>query len=239
MCGRGTNHKSWREIHDLLDIHSGHMDLVQESPRYNVAPTTDVLIVRQLNGGNVPTTARWGLVPPWAREMPKFPMINARDDKMRGVDSEGNPIDRVKSYWTPFSKGQRCIMILNAYYEWKKIEGQGKRAYCIKRGDFEPLPIAAIWETNERFKILSTTMITTEANGSLQDIHDRMPVILKRHDISTWLNPSRDEETVAETLGLMKPYDGNDLDHYPVSDFVNRVGNEGPKCVERVRTFFD
>ncbi len=78
-------------------------------------------------------------------------------------------------------------------------------------------------------------MITAEANSLLQDIHNRMPVILKRHDIPTWLNLSQEEDSIDEVLGLIRPYDGNDLDFHPVSDYVNNTGNDGRKCIQPVQ----
>jgi putative SOS response-associated peptidase YedK len=194
-------------------------------PRYNIAPTQAVAIVRIAPDTSVRQwqMVRWGLVPSWAKDASiGNRMINAR----------GETIADKPSFRTAFRR-RRCLVPADGYFEWRK-SGSGKQPYYIRLDDDRPFAMAGLWEnwldpaTNETLQ--SCTLITTQANPLTQPIHDRMPVILNAADYELWLDPQLQD---AERLGaLLRPFAGTELRADPVDTYVNSPRNDDPRCVE-------
>jgi putative SOS response-associated peptidase YedK len=133
-------------------------------------------------------------------------------------------------------KKRRCLIPADGFYEWKKIDPKIKQAYNIGMADDGLFAFAGLWD---RWKdpdgkpIESCTILTTDANGLLKDIHTRMPVILNRDDYDLWLDPGVTDP--AQVADLLKPFDARLMRVYPVSSTVNKVSNDGPECAEKSR----
>ncbi len=193
-------------------------------PRYNIAPTTPVAVVRAAAGGGGRELAmlRWGLVPSWAKDLAiGNRLINARAETVAQKPSFRAAI-----------RARRCLVAASGYYEWRS-EGEGKQPYHIRRADGAPLAFAGLWETwqnAEHGTVESCTIITTEAAGAPAEIHHRMPVMLDPADFDGWLDPEQTRAEKAMPLLRSSPVEG--LEVYPVSRQVNRAGFDGPACIE-------
>ena len=226
-------------------------------PRYNIAPTQLVWVIPQRNKHGITTKGsgttssskessgaldffgdlsgdpleivpmRWGLLPAWA-DSPRiaYTMINARCETLLE-----------KPTYRPLVDSHRCIVIADGYYEWKQSsdsEKTPKQPFWIYHKTQEPLAFAGLWTLNKKLDsdgILSTTIVTTEANGDTQAVHDRMPVLISPDEQSAgrWLNPEINAKGIAD---LLVPPPAGLLDTRPVSTRVNATRNQGPDLIE-------
>lgn len=222
MCGRFTLTATLDEIAAQFDVPTVS---IEHQPRYNIAPTQEVLVVVQ-NGERRLEKFRWGLVPHWAREPNlRYSMINARAET----------VTEKPSYRIPFAK-RRCLVLADGFYEWQKTDGKKVPMYVrLKSG--RPFGFAGLWdvwvpdEGGEPLK--SCTIITTTSNALLKPIHDRMPVILPNDAIDAWL--TLDGSRQAELLSLLKPYPETEMEVYAVSQYVNSPANDSPACIQPAR----
>jgi putative SOS response-associated peptidase YedK len=224
MCGRFTQQRPAPELAELFKAEP----LIEEmGPRYNVAPTQGVIaVVRPPQDQRLLTTFRWGLIPFWAKD-PKigYRMINARAESVFTSPAFRTSIRR-----------KRCLIPVDAFYEWQRREGAPKQPYAIHRRDGAPLALAGIWSAwkdplSEEW-LRSCSIVTTTPNELMARIHDRMPVILAPQDWDLWLDPQLDD--VAELRGLLVPAPAAELEAYPVSTLVNATRNEGAALLERI-----
>jgi len=199
-------------------------DLPLFEPRYNIAPTQPVPIVRRLDEPRRAwTPVRWGLIPSWAKDAKiGNKLINAR----------GETVAEKPSFRSAFRK-RRCLIPADGFYEWKKLDG-GKLPHFIHLRDEEPFAFAGLWEhwTNpeDGEVIESCTIVTTEANALMRTLHDRMPVILPPADYDRWLDPATQD--VEGLKALLRPYSSEEMTAYPISAYVNNPRHEGVKCLE-------
>ncbi|MFN3191844.1 MAG: SOS response-associated peptidase [Aureliella sp.] len=195
-------------------------------PRYNIAPTQDVVAVEKpAEGAARIDYFRWGLVPTWAKELSVGSrMINARSET----------VHEKRSFAKPFEK-QRCLVIADGYYEWQKLKSGEKQACWIAPASEEVICFAGLWETNKRAtgeEVRSCTILTTEANEQLASLHDRMPVVLDERGAEMWLDPRVPSEELRPLLGAAE----NGFFHVrEVSRFVNNARNEGEECLREIR----
>jgi len=223
MCGRFTLTIDPVELQEAFYwVDFGNADL---SPRYNIAPGQGIPVVPN-DGKNKLDFFTWGLVPHWAKD-PKigYRMINARSETLTEKPSFRNPY-----------KQRRCIILADGFYEWQKQPDQkSKIPTYIRLKDGKPFALAGLWEnwySPDGSQILSTTIITTKPNDLLENIHNRMPVILERDSYNTWLQPG---EVNSEILNpLLKPYPSDLMESIPVSRFVNSPANDSPECIRPV-----
>jgi putative SOS response-associated peptidase YedK len=202
----------WSELVKLYRIH----DRPNLRPRYNIAPTQDVLAVRLDDSGNQEAVQlRWGLIPFWAKEEKiAYSTINTRAET----------VAKKPAFREAFKK-RRCLIAADGYYEWKP-EGGGKQPYRITLDPEQPFSFAGLWERWERPEkvVESCTIIVTSANELTRDIHDRMPVILEPADYDRWLSGAGGEE-------LLRPYPSEKMRRYPVSRAVGNVKNTEPELI--------
>jgi putative SOS response-associated peptidase YedK len=158
-----------------------------------------------------------GLVPWWAKDI----KIGARC-----INAMVETVASKPAFRDAFARGQRCIVPVDAFYEWKKI-GAGKQPYSIVAADGLPLALAGLWE---RWKdraagdtVRTFTIITTAPNELCAAIHDRMPVILPREVWATWLGEH--EAAPDELLTMLRPYPAGAMRAYPVGVRVGNVRN--------------
>ena len=173
---------------------------------------------------------KWGLIPFWTKRNPDYgsvmKTINARDDSLA---SKGG-------MWNTMKQRKRCIVVAQGFYEWlKKNGGKEKIPHYVKRKDEQLMCFAGLWDCvqyeGSDEKHYTYTIITTDANKQLSFLHDRMPVILENgsDQIRTWLDPGRSEWSKELQL-LLKPFEG-ELECYPVSKDVGKVGNNSPAFI--------
>jgi putative SOS response-associated peptidase YedK len=219
MCGRFTMTVDPAQLQDTfpwLNVPEGM------EPRYNIAPTQPVAVVPN-NDENRIEFFNWGLIPSWAKD----PSIGNRMINARAETLAEKPAFRA-AY-----RRRRCLVLADGFFEWRKDPGQkAKQPMYIRLKTGEPFAFAGLWEiwnSADGSQILSCTIITTEPNELVSDIHNRMPVILPREDYSAWLNPN--EIQPADLGDLLRPYPSTELAAYPVSTIVNSPGNDSPACV--------
>lgn len=220
MCGRYTITVTLDELMLRYEIEG---DLTPfHKPRYNVSPSQRVPAIIRDGQRNRLGELRWGLIPEWAKEEKlKVPTFNARAETLKQ-----KPMFRV-----PFQR-KRCLIPADSFFEWKKTE-EGKQPMRIMLKSKELFSMAGLYDTwirEDGTKISSCTVITTSPNDVLQEIHDRMPVILHREDESLWLD--RGIKDLAPLEKLLKPYPADQMTLYAVSPQVGNVKNDSPECIE-------
>lgn len=221
MCGRYT----LRTPVDTLVEEFGITGPLPEVPaRYNVAPTQEVASVLVEDDERHLEMLRWGLIPSWADD----PGIGSRMINARSETAAEKP-----SFRGAFKK-RRCLILADGFYEWQKAGNGGKQPYYIRMEDGSPFAFAGLWEVWDKHgeEIRSCTILTTEANGLVREIHHRMPVILPPENYDFWLDPDvREREPL---LDLLRPHPEDAMEAYPVSRFVNSPSNDDERCVESV-----
>ena len=188
--------------------------------RYNCAPSQDLAVI-STEEPEILSFYRWGLIPFWAKD-PSIgnKLINARAESI--VDKP--------SYKQAF-RNRRCLVLSDGFFEWEKT-GE-KVPYRIRLQDNTPFSMAGIWDkwkNPEGMFIHSFSIITTHANSLIEEIHDRMPVILKKEDEKKWLSAANEKEL----LELLQPYPSERMNKYPVSKKVNSPFNDLPEILEPI-----
>ncbi|ODA29246.1 SOS response-associated peptidase [Planctopirus hydrillae] len=220
MCGRFTLRT---ELKLLAELYGFQPISLPWTPRYNIAPTQLVAAVRLSADASSRELEmlRWGLVPSWAKEIPKGrPMINARADTVAE-----------KPTFRAAFKRRRCLILADGFYEWHQ-DGEIKEPYYIRMRDERPFAMAGLWENWDKGPqpLESATIITTGPNELMAKFHHRMPVILDPDLANVWLDPGIEEPE--ELLPLLKPYPEEQMEAYVVSSRVNRVKDDSPQCIE-------
>lgn len=219
MCGRFIITTPPQAMRDLFAFR----EQPNFPPRYNVAPTQPVPIVRMNAGFREFALVRWGLIPSWSKEMPQTLLINARAET----------IAEKPSFRGAF-RHHRCLMPADGFYEWRATPKGPKQPFLIRRRDGGPMAFTAIWDnwmTKDGSEIDTAAIVTTEANATLAPIHHRMPVILDEKDFALWLDPSTPEK---ELLALLRPAPDDLLIAEPVSTAVNRVANDDASLIAAI-----
>ena len=218
MCGRYDNliaREAYRRLFKAERLPASNFP-----PRYNVAPTDQIPIVRidLRDGIRELTMARWGLVPFWMTAIPKLPHINARMET----------VARLRMFREAFAR-RRCLIPATGFFEWEK-RADGRQPYRFVMKDLEPFAFAGLWEFARinGEDLLSATIIVGPPNPLTAAIHDRMPMILRPDDYDRWLEAGSSAE---EILGLLQPYDEADMKGYEVSRAVNSVKNDNEECI--------
>jgi putative SOS response-associated peptidase YedK len=223
MCGRYTLRRV--DIASLgLDIAAQPgFDEFTERPRFNIAPSQDVPVIR-LNKEGAPAIGlvNWGLIPHWTKEPPKSRPINARCET---AASSG-------MFRQAFAR-RRCIIPADGFYEWRKLEDGTKQPTFIHFTDDRVFGLAGLWErwrpSDDAVPVDTFTILTTRPNALMAPIHDRMPVILHRPDWRRWL----DRETpLPAATELMQPHPEDGMEAVAVSKLVNSPRNDQPQCVQ-------
>ena len=215
MCGRFSRFTGMDAI-----IAAYGVDVSNATPHrsYNIAPEQNVAVITRENP-LILQDMEWGFIPFYAKDLGStHKPINARDDSLN------------KSMYKYAIENRRCIIPSDGFYEWKR-KGPIKQPYYIKDEEGDLLSFGGIYS---RWKdpVLNTkhttfAIITTSPNAMMQEIHDRMPLILQKNDINQWLDPRVGYESIKY---LIEPYTGI-LITYPVSTFVNKPQNDNEKCI--------
>jgi putative SOS response-associated peptidase YedK len=220
MCGRFTLGATAATLAAQFDL----ANVPIWTPRYNIAPTQEVLVVLQHSpqANREARLHRRGLIPPWAKDSSiGNRMINARAETVA-----------TKPAFRWAFKERRCLLLADGLYEWQRQERR-KQPFYIRLRDGRPFALAGLWEHwegSEGMAIQSCTILTTTSNEVVGRVHDRMPVILSPTDYDRWLDPSIQEPAVLQTL--LRPYPADEMTAYPVSTLVNSPANDNPGCTE-------
>jgi putative SOS response-associated peptidase YedK len=223
MCGRYRLSRRKQIIEEYFDAADWQDDW---TPRYNIAPTQPVPVVRQhpKEPRRDLSLMRWGLIPSWAKDTSGTArMINARSETAHTLPA-----------FREAMKLRRCVVPADGFYEWQR-RGSAKQPFCFEVSDGVLFAFAGLWErwhapSGQWAK--SCSILTTTPNAVTSTVHDRMPVILHPDSYDLWLDPGMtDVQVVSE---LLKPYDAGLMRCYPVSNRVNHVGNDDEECSRHV-----
>ena len=212
MCGRFSLTPKIEQVIEKLNI----INSIEFAPSYNIAPSQNVPVVRNMDNRMVIAVMRWGLIPFWTKESPKSnSLINAR----------GETVASKPSFRSAYKK-RRCLIPADGFFEWQKMEN-GKLPYYIQLKNHEIFTFAGLWEQwqDDDQIIESCTIITTDANDDMKPIHHRMPVIIDREHYQHWFES-------ADPQDLLVPYPNDALIAYAVSSHVNNPSNNDKTCIE-------
>ncbi len=228
MCGRYVILSTPEAIRAMF----GYAELPNFPPRYNVAPTQPIPVVRLDNGKRSFALMRWGLLPSWVKDPKGFALlINARGETALDKSAFRNAMRR-----------RRCLIPTDGFYEWPAAANAGapRRPYLVRAkrsadGTAPPLAFAGLYETwtgPNGEEVDTVAIVTTRANSMLSAIHDRMPVFVKPEAFDLWLDCANVEADVA--AALFAPADEGLLEVYEVSTAVNRVVNDSAALIAPV-----
>ena len=221
MCGRYDNliaREAYRRMFRVERLPQSNFP-----PRYNVAPTDQIPIVRvdPRDKARELTMVRWGLIPFWMKEKPRVPHINARAES----------VHKTPLFREAFAR-RRCLIPATGFYEWQ-ARADGKQPWRFVRRDLEPFAFAGVWEYArlDGEEILSAAIIVGEPNPLVAGVHDRMPVIIVPDDYDAWLDP---ETPIDAARAMLRPYDAGLMKAYEVSRAVNSVKNDTEECIKAI-----
>lgn len=217
MCGRYQITTAEQAMRRLFEYSGPPLNI---PPRYNVAPTQDVPAIVAADGGRQLRMMRWGLVPSWAKDV----KIGAKMINARAESAADKPAFRAAF------KSRRCLIPADGFYEWKKQDQGARQPYLIYLYD-GLFAFAGLWErwAGPDGEVLSCTILTTEANLVVRNIHDRMPSILEPEDHARWLDPVTHESALR--VMAKRQYANKKMRFQRVSTAVNSVRNDGPECI--------
>jgi putative SOS response-associated peptidase YedK len=218
MCGRFTLHTPEARIREAFNLED--MDPLGLVPRYNIAPSQDVPIIRGTEVGKEMVMAKWGLVPHWSKE-PKtgYSTINAR------IES----VAEKPAYRTPF-KRRRCLIPADGFYEWKVIDGK-KIPHHIHMRDGDVFAFAGLWDRweGEGHVLDSCSIIVMPANEVMKPLHERMPAIIAPANYDLWLDLRVTEKE--EIMWNLHSTSSSQLMFYPISPLVNSPRHDDERCI--------
>ena len=216
MCGRYALYGPQSRYREHFGVDSDY----GLTPRYNVPPSALMPVIRRIEGQRTFVPAKWGLLPSWAKDTEGMQKpINAKAETAA-----------IKSMFRHAFRKSRVLVPADAFYEWKPAQG-GKQPYLIRMRDESPFGMGGLlehWHGPEG-EVLTFTILTTEPNSLMAEIHNRMPVIVRPEDYGRWLDPGMDD--VAELQGMIGPYPERLMEAYPVSRTVNSPANDGPELL--------
>jgi putative SOS response-associated peptidase YedK len=226
MCGRVRLDNDYSEIKIRLKF-APDAPAPNYEADYNKPPTLPMLVaMRSVDGRRIPQMMKWGLIPHWAKDAKlQYSTFNARSEEFTTKPA-------FKDAW---KWGQRCLVVTNGFYEWKKLDSKGKvkQAYAVDMASGEEMVMAGLWskwrDPANGERVLSCTVLTCAPNKAMAEIHNRMPVILGESDWPKWLG--EEPTTEQELLALLQPCPDEWLKIWPVDNKVGNVRNAGPDLI--------
>jgi len=222
MCGRLTLRASCKDVAELFQL----SELPPLEPRYNVAPSQDVLVVRRHPAAWARDAAmlRWGLIPSWATDT----SIGSRLINARSETAAEKPAFR-RAF-----RERRCLVPADGFYSWQQ-QGRRKQPFFIYLKDGHLFAFAGLWESwkGGAGEVIETfTILTTIANDLVRPIHEPMPVILDPQHYDVWLDPAPGDVSVLKPL--LQPYPAERMTAVRVGPLVNKPRNEGSQCAQPI-----
>lgn len=216
MCGRYSLTASPEDVRALF----GYEDQPNFPPRYNIAPTQAIAIVRQVGGARRFALVRWGLMPSWVKDPASFSLlINARAETAHE-----------KPAFRGSMRHHRCLIPANGFYEWRRGPGNAKQPYWIAPKDGGLVAFAGLWAdwmSADGSEMESAAILTTQANGRIAPIHNRMPAVIAPEQFDLWLDTANVD--AREASALLAPAPDDLFEAIPVSSRVNAVRNDDPE----------
>lgn len=203
MCGRAKLSVSENDLRELFQLE----EIPLLNPRFNIAPSQDLAIIREPRKLEL---VHWGL---------------QNVGRARGINVRAETVARAPQYRDSF-RSRRCLVVVDGFYEWQR-RNERKQPFLVRRADGSAFALAGIWDRNAQGQP-TCAVITTQAQGVVADLHDRMPVIIPSTAYERWLDP--DER---KPVDLLRP-DASELVSHPVSTLVNSPANDDPRCIEPV-----
>jgi putative SOS response-associated peptidase YedK len=227
MCGRIALFTPPVRLAKLLDAQLAAGIEPEGHPSWNVGPQRRLFGVTEHDGQRLLDRYRWGLLPSWAKD----PSIANRLFNARGETVAEKP-----SFRSAFAR-RPCVLPVDGFYEWDHRAGNHKQPHYFSRVDGEPILLAGLWEhwhdpstPDDAAPLRTCTVITTTPNRDMDELHDRMPVVLDLHDVESWLDV--DTYGPDERMQLLRPAPTGTLRHYGVASAVGSVRNDGPELIE-------
>ena len=222
MCGRFTNQYSWAELHALYGLSDQSFPQSNLRPRFNVAPTDEMPIVRIKDGRREVGLLKWGLVPSSSKD--------ARD-AAKLINARAETVAEKPAFRSAF-RHRRCLVPADGFYEWKKVTPKEKQPYFITLKDKAPFAFAGLyewWIPREGPRLETFSIITCAPNALVAELHDRMPVILGPESWSAWLG----EQLLSpdKLKSLLKPFPAERMESWPVDKRVGSVANDDPSLI--------
>jgi putative SOS response-associated peptidase YedK len=225
MCGRVVQSSGPLRyaIVDGLDVRDSRVH--NYPPRWNVAPSQDLLVIRRNHktGQLSLDPLRWGLIPYWCKDP---------TGGRKPINAKAETVASLPTFREAYRK-RRCIIPVDAFFEWKAIKGRTKQAYAIAMKDGSPFGIVGIWENWKDPRssewVRTFAIITTEANELVAEIHDRMPAILARSGYERWISEEPDPHD------LLRPYPSEEMRIWPISARVNKPENDDSTILEPIK----
>ena len=214
MCGRYALHAHPQ----VIALQFGLAAVPEIKPRYNIAPASEVLVVRAVEGATHAALVRWGLVPRWAKDA----AIGAKLNNARAETVAEKP-----SFRDAFRR-RRCLIPASGFYEWQAQAGR-KQPYYVHPAQDELFALAGLWEAwrGPDGALETCVVLTTDANATMRPIHDRMPVIVAGRDYARWLDCMPGNEV----HDLLRPCDPGDIGVRRVSRAVNNARNDNVNLI--------
>ncbi len=226
MCGRYVIKTTPEELEKYYNANSRGTGIFR--PNYNAAPSQQLPVLLEKEGGRQLMAFRWGLIPTWAGGINTgYSMINARSESVASK----------KSFKKPFFY-RRCVVPANGFYEWMK-SSSGKIPYYITDPNQTLMNFAGIYEMGEDDNgdpMNSFSVITTEASSTMRELHDRMPAMLLNNEIDEWLNPEQNDPDYLQNF--LRPWPDDAISYYRVRTEVNNVRNNHPDLTAPYRDLF-
>jgi putative SOS response-associated peptidase YedK len=219
MCGRFTLHTPESRIREAFNLVQS--EALGLKPRYNIAPSQQIPIIRNTVSGRKMVMAKWGLLPHWSKAAKtRYSTINARIET----------VAEKPAYRTPF-KHRRCLIPADGFYEWKVVDGR-KIPHHIRMRDGGVFAFAGMWDhwEGEGESMESCSIIVMPANEIMRPLHDRMPVIIGPAHYEPWLDSRVTDR--AEIMGYLNSAPSTSLVTYPVSTWVNSPKHDDEPCME-------
>lgn len=221
MCGRFALIVDASVLADVFDVDPPR----QLTPRFNIAPTQAVPIIRSAEeSARECAMVRWGLIPSWAK-----------DDKIgaRMINARAETVAEKPSFRSAV-KTRRCLIPANGFFEWAR-KAEGKRPHFVHFADGRTFAFAGLWERWRKGgsdPVETCTVITTRPNELVATLHDRMPVILCPDRYGEWLRPA--PLPPGRLQECLSPHPADEMEAYQVSAHVNNPRNDGPECIARL-----
>ncbi len=225
MCGRYVRRSDKQKIAEWFHAEGNLAEMPMPDSDYNVSPSTNQLIVRQSRetGGRELVLARWGLVPFFTKDL----------DAVKGlstINARAETITTSKTWREPIRK-RRCLVPVNAFYEWPKEGKPPKQPYAFELANGNLFAFAGLWDAwkdHEGRWLQSFAIVTTEANELMASIHPRMPVILHARDYDRWMDRDQTEQL---PIDLLRPYESDEMEMHEANPRVGNPRNNGPEML--------
>jgi putative SOS response-associated peptidase YedK len=214
MCGRYTFFNNIDSLQHSLNIDVIDSNIIDHQASYNISPTQNAPVVFQDNNNRILKNMRWGLIPSWAKDNSfASKLINARAETIADKPSFKNLITT-----------NRCVVLANGYYEWVNINNK-KQPYFIYSGENTMISMAGLW--TEWKDVISFTIITKQSETSISHLHHRMPLMLPKEKIDSYL----DKNNAFDDFII---FDDMKLKYHQVSRLVNSPKNNNASCINPI-----